>query len=70
MDEVKERKVMKWAEHESYAETYDDEEYVPEAVYDRYGNPTRDTIAAMYEAEHGITEVMTLDEFHGFLSSL
>lgn len=57
-------------DYEAYeAEAFDDN-YVPEPVWDRFGNPTRDTIASKYEVEHGLTEVMTLEEFHDFLRSL
>ena len=42
------------------AEFDEDGESMP--VYDMFGNPTRDTFAAMYEDEHGLGEAMTLDE--------
>ncbi len=44
-----------------------DEDAEPEPNYDRFGNPTKDTLAGMYEDRHGLGESMTLDEFHEWL---
>lgn len=33
-----------------------DENGEGDPIYDRFGNPSRDTIAAMYEEEHGLLE--------------
>ena len=43
---------------------YDDEDEsdTPAPLWDVYGNPTRETLDAMYESRHGIGYVMTLDE--------
>ena len=56
-------------DYEAWLADYD-EEGEPEPVWDRFGNPTRDTIAAKYEAEHGIGERMTLEEFFAELDEL
>ncbi len=55
-----------------YDPYYDqNEKREPEPMYDIYGNPTRDTIAAMYEIRHGIThDRMTLDEFHNWMTEM
>lgn len=31
-------------------------------IFDRFGNPTRATLDAFYETEHGLTETVTLEE--------
>ena len=48
-----------------YDPAYDhDEGREPEPMFDMYGNPTRDTIASMYEMRFGIhSHPMTLEEF-------
>lgn len=40
----------------------DDDSDVPAPLWDEYGNPTRESLDAMYEARHGIGYVMTVDE--------
>jgi len=40
---------------------FDDGE--PEPLFDKYGNPTPETLEAIYEIENGLTEKMTLEEF-------
>ena len=53
-------------DYDAWLEDYyndDDDATEPEPVWDRFGNPTRDTIAAKYEAEHGLCEAMTFEEF-------
>lgn len=42
---------------------YENEDYEPGPVWDRFGNPTRDTFAARYESIHDIGDKMTLEEF-------
>ena len=52
-------------EHWNYDPSYyddDDESDEPSPVWDKYGNPTRETLDAMYEARHGIGYVMTVEE--------
>ena len=52
-------------DYDAWLEDYyndDDDAEEPEPVWDKFGNPTRDTIAAKYEAEHGIGEIMTVEE--------
>lgn len=44
----------------------DDETREPEPIYDEYGNPSRDTIAAMYETLHGLCEEVTLEELFSY----
>ena len=42
---------------------YDDDDCdVPSPLWDIYGNPTRETLDAMYESRHGIGYVMTVEE--------
>ena len=64
-------------EIEELIETYDydpeyeeDENREPEPIYDEFGNPTRDTIAALYENRHGLTTPTTLDELFAWVDSL
>ena len=51
-------------DYESYsAEVDGNDDYVPAPLWDRFGNPTRDTIAAKYEEEHGLIDgPMTIEE--------
>ncbi len=39
-----------------------DEDAEPEPNYDRFGNPTKDTLAGMYEDRHDLGVWMTHDE--------
>ena len=39
-------------------------------IYDRYGNPTVETMDAMYESLHGIGEETTLEELQAWADSL
>lgn len=58
-------------DYEAYEEETSYDDYVPAPVWDRFGNPTRDTIAARYEVEHGLIEgPMTVDEFFAELDAL
>ena len=42
-------------ENYDYDPVYDqDEDREPEPMFDKFGNPTRDTIASMYEMRHGL----------------
>lgn len=52
------------------AEAYADDSYEPGPIWDRYGNPTRDTIAAMYEDKHDIGDTLTWEEFCDELKEL
>lgn len=45
-----------------YDDDDDDDCDVPAPLWDIYGNPTRETLDAMYESRHGIGYVMTLDD--------
>ncbi|MBR1439300.1 MAG: hypothetical protein IJ587_12280 [Synergistaceae bacterium] len=52
-------------EHWNYDPSYyddDDDSGMPAPVWDKYGNPTRETLDAMYESRHGIGYVMTVEE--------
>ena len=40
----------------------EDEEYKPVPIFDKYGNPTPETLEAFYESEHGLTEAVTFEE--------
>ena len=52
------------------ADSESDEDTYP-AVWDSFGNPTRDMIAAKYEVEHGLLEgPMTIEEFFAELDML
>ena len=59
-------------DYESYsAEVDGNDDYVPAPVWDKFGNPTRDTIAAKYEEEHGLIDgPMTIEEFFAELDAL
>ena len=48
----------------------EDEEYKPVPIFDKYGNPTPETLQAFYEAEHGLVDIMTLDEFKAELDEI
>ena len=51
---------------------YDDEDDcdVPAPVRDRFGNPTRETLDAMYETEHGLTEPTAVEDLLSWVDSL
>lgn len=58
------RKLIDNFDYDAWLEDYyNDEGTYPEPVWDKFGNPTRDTIAAKYESEHGIGESITFEEF-------
>ncbi len=58
-------------DYEAYEAVASDDDYEPGPVWDQFGNPTIDTIAAKYEVEHGLLEgPMTLDEFFAELDEL
>ena len=58
-------------DYEAYEAVASDDDYEPGPVWDQFGNPTIDTIAAKYEVEHGLLEEpMTLDEFHDWLHAI
>ena len=61
-DEEIEEILANWVYDPSYYDDYDDDSDVPAPVWDKYGNPTRETLDAMYESRHGIGYVMTLEE--------
>ena len=48
----------------------EDEEYKPVPIFDKYGNPTPETLQAFYEVEHGLVDIMTLDEFKAELDEI
>ena len=61
-DEEIEEVLENWNYDPSYYDEDDDSD-VPAPVFDKYGNPTRETLDAMYEDRHGIySEPMTVDE--------
>ncbi|MBR0317376.1 MAG: hypothetical protein IJQ99_10975, partial [Synergistaceae bacterium] len=47
---------------------YEDDKPAP--IFDRYGNPTPETLQAFYEIENGLTEEMTLEEFNAQLDEI
>ena len=58
-------------DYEAYEEETSSDDYLPApAVWDRFGNPPRDTIAARYEVEHGLSKRMTIEEFFAELDEL
>ena len=70
-DDEEVRELIDNFDYEAYEEETSYDDYVPAPVWDRFGNPTRDTIAAKYETEHDITEeTMTLDKFHDWLDEM
>lgn len=48
----------------------DDDLDTPAPIYDAYGNPTVETIDAMYESLHGLCEAVTLEELSGWVDGL
>ena len=48
-------------DYEGYLADFDDNAD-PEPSYDKYGNPSRDTLANMYEDMHDLGERLTLEE--------
>ena len=48
----------------------EDEDYKPVPIFDKYGNPTPETLQAFYEVEHGLTETVTLEEFMAELDEI
>ena len=47
---------------------YEDDKPAP--IFDRYGNPTPETLQAFYEIENGLTEETTLEELQAWIDSL
>ncbi len=45
-------------------------DYKPSYIFDRYGNPTPETLEAFYESEHGLAEPITLEEFNSQLDEI
>ena len=57
------RRLIDDFDYDAWLEDYENDDGTePEPLWDRFGNPTRDTIAAKYEAEHDIGEIMTVEE--------
>ena len=58
-------------DYEGYLADFD-EDADPEPSYDEYGNPSRDTLAWLYEREHGLTKggFTTMEEFRNFLDEV
>lgn len=48
----------------------DDDLDTPAPIYDKYGNPTVETMDAFYESEHGLGEETTLEELFAWVDSL
>ena len=44
--------------------------YEPVELFDKYGNPTPETLEAFYEADHGLTEPITLEELRAEIHAL
>lgn len=58
-------------ENYDYDPEYEEDEYrESEPIYDEYGNPTRDMIAALYENRHGLTTPTTLEDLFTWADSL
>ena len=53
-----------------YGLDYADDDGEPDVLFDAYGNPTPALLEAFYEDEHGIFDVMTLDEFKAELNEI
>ena len=53
-------------DYESYLADFD-EDADPEPSYDEYGNPSRDTLAWMYERDHDISYPFSWDELDEIL---
>lgn len=51
-----------WVYDPDYYDDDDDDSDVPAPLWDEYGNPTRESLDAMYEARHEIGYVMTVSE--------
>ena len=64
-DEINE--ILENYDYQPYDED-DDSEVMP--IYDKFGNPTRDTFDAMYESRHGIGEIVTIEELQKWVDSL
>ena len=47
---------------------YEDDKPAP--IFDKYGNPTPETLQAFYEIENGLTEETTLEELQAWIDSL
>ena len=45
-----------------------EDEIVP--IFDKYGNPTPETLRSFYEAEHGLTHPITLEELKEWIDEL
>lgn len=48
-------------DYDAYLKDFD-EDADPEPMFDKYGNPSRDTLAGMYEDKHDLREKLTLEE--------
>ena len=46
----------------NFAQDYELDDGKPEPLFDKYGNPTPETLEAIYEVENGLTEEVTLEE--------
>ena len=58
-------------DYEAWLADMEKDEDTNPAVWDRFGNPTRDMIAAKYEVEHGLLDgPMTIEEFFAELDEL
>ena len=44
--------------------------YEPVELFDKFGNPTPETLEAFYEADHGLTEPITLEELKKWIDEL
>ncbi|MBQ6738567.1 MAG: hypothetical protein IJP41_08985 [Synergistaceae bacterium] len=48
----------------------DDEEEELAPIFDKNGNPTPETLRSFYEAEHGLTHPITLEELKEWIDEL
>ena len=53
-----------------YRVDYENDDGEPEPLFDAFGNPTPETLRAIYEIENGLTERVTLDEFFAELDEI
>ena len=46
----------------NFAQDYELNDGEPEPLFDKYGNPTPETLEAIYEVENGLTEEVSFEE--------
>ena len=55
---------------QNYRLDYAEDDGEPDVLFDADGNPTPALLQAFYEDEHGMVDVMTLDEFKAELNEI